>query len=186
MRLPAFPCLRAPDPRIARSRWASLLMALVLTAIRFQNLTYYLRIANLHVRSLWLSHWFNGAATRAAATPIVIRRAGEVVRVVAKLPLGGSIRASCRHADGSPVENGPVVVTRADDRRLWTCLQRTGDTGDVWIGPLPDGTYKIGGGDSVERASWYPGTADWDSAAGIAIRDHDDVTGIVWRLLPRR
>jgi hypothetical protein len=139
----------------------------------------------------WIPQWYDRATSMDTATPIVIAAEGEVVPVDVRLEKGGKIIGDV-WMEG---ENAPwaavVFVTSSDsqeilgkiDPRVYSLIRPFSYT----AAGLPDGDYKVGawpqfhGGHPAEPPEgtlWYPGTADWDSATILSIRDQAEMQGI--------
>jgi hypothetical protein len=129
----------------------------------------------------WASQWYDGADSLAAATPIELPE-GQLVPITVHLALGGAIEGRVLASDGTVFPGASVAAF--DQAGAPLC--------DAWRG-FPGGSFALRGlGNGryyvATRAGtnhwWYPGTAVFDSARAIEIRDHATVTGIEWRLPP--
>ncbi|MCK4547514.1 MAG: carboxypeptidase regulatory-like domain-containing protein [Candidatus Eisenbacteria sp.] len=145
---------------------------------------YYLSILP-HAGEAWRPQWYDRAANRETATPIIVAEDGEIVDIEVTLEKGGVIRGRVFDATGAGVENVDLLITSISTDWSVPGDWRTESDGSFEIAGLPDGDLIIGvryyvGEDRTY--SYYPGTADPDSAEIITIIDASEVTGIEWQI----
>ncbi len=145
--------------------------------------------------SAWLSQWYDEAESPEQATVVSIQQDGEVVALTLHLERGGIIQGTVTWPWGAGSEYVWICATTADSEEHlgavgldnpWLSLPEAAFT----LRGLPNGDYKIGGWvcDRLDpncapvTATWYPGTPEWSSAMVIAIRDHEDVSGIEFEI----
>ena len=139
--------------------------------------TYYLRFDR---GPTWIAHWFNRADSFAEATPIVIRSHGEVVWLDPDLMEGAQVSGHVLDPLGMPILGAKVGVSSSVVLEIWPDREtRTRTEGTFALRALPDGSFTILAEVEGRGRIWYPGVADWDSAAVVTIENHEDVTGIV-------
>jgi hypothetical protein len=130
------------------------------------------------VRAIWFPQWYDRANSFSMATPLELRSEGEGFHLVVPLEEGGRILGSVADAFGAPVGGAYLRCTRdTTSDNLFSHLTTRGD-GSFTIAALPDGRYKVGAFGYYGQTTWYPGTADWDSAGAITIEDHQEVTDL--------
>jgi hypothetical protein len=148
--------------------------------------TYYLYV-NTHSRGrIILPQWYDRADSLSKATPIHVTEVGQIADLTVTLEKGGEILGRVVGPMGEPVPNPRLEVTTA--LHLYDRVYRVTDTfsdGSFHVLGLPDGDYKLGASAYGYEGAWYPGAADWDSAAVITIREHGVVDGITIRLQRR-
>lgn len=146
----------------------------------------------VHVRpdnpghDVWAPQWFDGANDQGSATPVFVPGGGTVVPLTIVLGVGGEIRGR------APGAGWAVYVTPAAADTVWGCSNTQSLDAGFRVRGLADGSYKIGvarddedvpycdGGGHLRgdtRVAWY-GSASWDSATVVTIRDHGVVDGI--------
>lgn len=147
------------------------------------------------LHSAWLSQWYDGAESPEQATVVSIQQDGEVVPLTLHLERGGVIEGTVTWPWGAGFEYVWICATTADSEEHLGAIR----LGHPWLSlpeaaftlrGFPNGDYKIGGwvcdrsdpNCAPATATWYPGTPEWSSAMVIAIRDHEDVSGIEFEI----
>ncbi len=149
--------------------------------VEVQPGTYFLHFERRGWDQRWYSQWYDGAESRAAATPITVATLGEVVAITAHLREGGRI-------------SGRVLRPGQPEFPLWISVRRT--NGDLQVSNgghtnlsdgtfeavgLNDGDYQIGVVDpGCADTYWCPGTYDPDSAQTFRIENHNAIAHIEW------
>jgi hypothetical protein len=153
------------------------------------NLTpgsYRLKTAPHYGSQHWLPQFYDGADSLSAATSIVISTEGEVVPVALHLRISGWITGRVFRSDGAGAGRASVFISPADDISqisIATQSHEFGDVGAFTIPHLRTGDYRVGARIGSALATWYPGTADWDSAGVIHVVEGSEVSGIEWQLI---
>ncbi len=135
----------------------------------------------------FLSQWYDGVDQIEDATPIQVTGPGTIDDVTIHLVRGGEIRGDLIGSQGQRIY-GSLILTPAHQQVAWGIVDWISD--DAFrVRGIPDGDYKLGGISGFIGAytqglpvRWYNGTADWDSATVITIRDHAIVSGIEVRV----
>lgn len=146
--------------------------------------TYYLNIRPTAFGSeAWLSQWFDGRDSLRVATPIVVQPGGEVTEIRLHLVRGATLEGIYLPRRGLP-GGGRIIVAPAGDQAAEQPASYAREvTGGFEILGVPDGPYRLGAVplDTVNvPIIWYPGTADWDSAAVISVQNHLDIDHLDW------
>jgi len=147
--------------------------------------SYRLKVEPYSSSQHWFPRFYDGADSFSAATPIVIATEGELVSVTLHLIVSGSISGRVLRSDGTGADRASVFVAPAADPSQLALAARTAgswDPGAFTIPRLHTGDYRVGARIGSAPATWYPGTADWDSAGVIHIVEGSEVSGIEWRL----
>jgi hypothetical protein len=143
------------------------------------------------LRCRWLAQWYDRADDSAGATVIRIQDEGETVPIGLNLIQGGSINGTVSWTWSEETAYTRVCLTTASSAEhlgrltLGSFWQEMSEERYEMLG-LPDGGYKIGAWICSDypyncepiNVSWYPGTADWESAEVVEIRDLGDIEGI--------
>jgi hypothetical protein len=132
----------------------------------------------------WAPQWYDRQADAAAATPVTIGAAGEVVTIPVTLQRGGTISGTV--LDPVDVQEGwSFFVTTADDPAQWGSYYTRDLEGTYTIHGLPDGAWKVGAFREVwfpdvapDDTVWFPGMSDWQDADVITTSGFEDVTGV--------
>lgn len=132
----------------------------------------------------WYDQWYNGTQDATQAQRVILTEHGEILHLPWHLLAGGTV--SGQVTTSWPDRWIDTVVTTADDAGWWAYKSDySGTTREFAFLGLPDGEYKIGAstiylfdGEYTTTTSWYPGTADWDSAGIITIEGAGAVEGI--------
>ena len=146
---------------------------------------WFLRVEPADGGTLWAPQWFDQKPSLAAASPLVLTSEGEVTTVTVRVQEGGRISGEVRTRAGQPVER--VIVLAPADGSVEPRGVASSDpgSGEFTVVGLEDGDYRIGAGrydGSTAQPWWYPGASDPDSAQVVSIRNHEEVTGLKWRL----
>ncbi|MDM7917423.1 MAG: hypothetical protein ACE15D_14810 [Candidatus Eisenbacteria bacterium] len=127
----------------------------------------------------WAPCWYADSPSLENATPIVITGEQELARIEMSLVAGGAISGTLIAGDCGSVGYRYLLLIEESGRSV--CSRNADRAGAFVFQGLADGLYRI----SLEDCStewWYPGTADPDSAATIAIVDHSTHSGLLWPL----
>jgi hypothetical protein len=155
--------------------------------VAFSNLdpgTYCLQLARRSndCEGEWRPEWFENAESGEDATPIVIREAGEVVRLEWIVETGGEIHGRIDPPAGSPDWSPRVELLTAADSNSVLCAVWVfvGEPGFRFPG-LADGGYVLRTRFPSQgrwRNWWYPGTRDRQHADTLRVIDgSEEVTG---------
>ncbi|MCK4413317.1 MAG: hypothetical protein KAY32_07230 [Candidatus Eisenbacteria sp.] len=138
--------------------------------------------------SPWQPQWFNRTSTFEEAETITIAAEGEIVPLAISLERGGAIRGTVIEPEEAHRPGYVLLVTPADTSACWGYVYTMRPTSNYEALGLPDGDWKVGATtrllyddcplDPPDDTIWYPGTADWEAATVIEIRDHGEVSGI--------
>jgi hypothetical protein len=141
--------------------------------------TYYLHFEPYRSGNGWISQWYDQADSLSAATPVTIPSEGVVVPITVHLVEGGSIRGTVTRHGVADMYDCRIVLTGTRPGIPPLSVPSDSDERSYQLTSLPDGDYKIGAyWYEDETLIWWPGTAHWDSAGVVSIRDHAQVTGI--------
>ena len=158
-------------------------------AVEFPNLaegTYLLKILP-HGPEKWRPQWFDRSAARSGAKAITISSGGIIVPVTCTLEAGAVLRGKVARSDGTSPGRLPL--------RLWTeeygadNRWSTAADGTFVIEGLPPCSVRLAAvsqQSAREVVTWFPGTADRDSARAVTVGDGGEVNGIDFRLGPDR
>lgn len=146
--------------------------------------------------SRWLSQWYDRAESPEQATIISILQAGEVVPITLHMESGGTIQGTVTRSCGDEPEFTWICATTADSEEhlgatMLTSPRDVQSEAAFTLRGLPNGDYKIGcwvcglydPDCPPASVTWYPGTPNWSAATVVAIRDHEDVSGIDFEIL---
>ncbi len=145
--------------------------------------------------SPYLDQWHDRAASEEEALVISIAEAGEVVPLTLRPLRGATIRGRITWTP-QPRSYPVIFATTATSpeplgkRGPDSWPESPGEACDFSLHGLADGDYKVGAWlythsgwePPPDSVAWHPGTADWDSAAVIEIRNCQDVEGIAIEL----
>lgn len=143
----------------------------------------------------WIPQWYDRVDSSDEATVITIGQTGGVVHVPLSFTRGGSMLGTVRWDEAYHFAVLHICVTNAlSQEPLGIQYYYFGEDDLAQVLDLhgfADGDYKLGAWIDDEShatelpsdVTWFPGTADWDSAGVISVGDHGDVTGIDFTIL---
>jgi hypothetical protein len=147
---------------------------------------YRLQIRPLYDSQHWFPQFYDGADSLSGATPIVIASEGVVVPLTVSLAPSGGISGRVLTGAGAPAQRASVLLAPADDYTAVRLADRTGRPSEPGVFTIPHlhtGDYRIGARTGSAPVTWYPGTAEWDSAGVIHVVEGSEVTGVEWRMI---
>jgi protocatechuate 3,4-dioxygenase beta subunit len=118
------------------------------------------------------SEWWDGAATRSAATPFTLDTGQQLMGADEILPDASSISGVVRADSGAPAQNVMVSVWDASSggQGDWMGSTMTDASGAYSVSGLPADDYKVQFSTSGPLlSSWYDGAADSASATTITL-----------------
>lgn len=134
-------------------------------------------------QSGWIEQWHDHAASLSEATPIVLTDEGNVERVDFDLDEGGRLSGRIAGPEGRPILSAYFRLTRSTSAETLRGGFHASVDGTFRIAGLEDGAYKLGIETPRGQTTWYPGTADWDSAGVLTIVDHGLIEDLVITVL---
>jgi hypothetical protein len=131
-----------------------------------------------------LPRWYDLSPSFEGATPVEVPEGGATGSLTVHLERGGRIRGRVAGPQGQSAWVN-IIVTPADADTAWAMPYQFGDGPAFEFRGVPEGSYKIGATqDHVSSyptaipVTWYGGTASWDSATVVQVRDHEVIEGI--------
>ena len=119
-----------------------------------------------------VTQWYNGAATRAAASAVAVTGSGTTSGINARLGGNGVISGKVTKAGGAAVAGIPVYLVLPTDVYLPSLTTTTAANGTYSFHGLPPNSYKVafvpasGSGYSTQ---WYNGVTTRAAATAIAV-----------------
>ncbi len=128
----------------------------------------------------WLPQWYDGADS-SGATPVTLAAPGALAEVTFHLERGATVSGRVRDRGGMPLFNCQIYLSHADPPPALRG-DFSGPDGGFQIPGVEDGNYYLGVRAPDGLVYWHPGTAVKDSATVVRVRNHEDVSGLDWRV----